>query len=96
MLDEISCPSCGQSDRAEMTPRREGDVLHVHCDACGHDWQHHIDRCPECGDRTLVPVRMPVLQKARGTQQSIIGYWIARRCTACGWSNAGPPQTSAT
>jgi DNA-directed RNA polymerase subunit RPC12/RpoP len=78
-----------------MRPRREGDRLFVTCRSCGEKWEHFLDGCPECGERALVPERMPLLQKARGTQQSIIGYRIGQRCTACGWRDSGPPQTSA-
>lgn len=40
-------------------------------------------------------VRMPLLQKARGTQQSIIGYRSAQKCPACGWASEGPAETNA-
>jgi hypothetical protein len=30
-------------------------------------------------------VRKPLYQKARGTQQSIIGFRIAKQCSNCGW-----------
>lgn len=96
MIEGIACPSCGQEDRSRMKPRREGRVLHVRCLECGCEWEHHTDTCPECGEQALVPVRMPLLQKARGTQQSIIGYWTAQRCQACGWASAGPPETNAS
>lgn len=91
----VECPSCGETDRARMKPRREGDALFVTCTVCGEEWEHHSDRCPQCGERTLVPMRVPLLQKARGTQQSIIGYRMARRCSACDWASEGPPPTSA-
>jgi uncharacterized Zn finger protein len=96
VLESIVCPSCGERDRAKMTPRRDGKLLYITCRSCGHHWQHSIDTCPGCGHEKLVPVRMPLLQKARGTQQSIIGYWMAQRCTNCGWTNANrPPDTNA-
>jgi formate dehydrogenase maturation protein FdhE len=95
MASDVVCPSCGESDRSAMTPRRDGERLFVTCNVCGHQWEHHRDRCPACGERSLVPVRVPLLQKARGTQQSIIGYRMARRCTACDWASEGPPPTSA-
>jgi hypothetical protein len=38
---------------------------------------------------------MPVLQKARGTQQSILAYRIVRRCVPCEGAPP-PPDLSAT
>lgn len=95
MLENVRCPSCGETDRKRMTPRREGEQLFVRCDSCGEQWEHFLDGCPSCGERQVVPERVPLLQKARGTQQSIIGYRIGRRCTACGWRDSAPPPTSA-
>lgn len=90
---EISCPQCGERER--LKPRRTEGRIFISCQACGHRWERHSDQCPECGRRPLVPKRLPLLQKARGTQQSIIGYRIGKECTACGWTSEGPPETSA-
>jgi predicted RNA-binding Zn-ribbon protein involved in translation (DUF1610 family) len=94
-VPKLRCPECGEERREGLSPRRERERIFVTCKSCGHEWERHADMCPECGERKLVPVRMPLLQKARGTQQSIIGYRTARRCTGCGWSSEGPPETSA-
>jgi ssDNA-binding Zn-finger/Zn-ribbon topoisomerase 1 len=90
---EIRCPECGEAER--LKPRREGERIFIGCEACGHRWERHTDRCPRCGRRSLAPRRLPLLQKARGTQQSIIGYRMGKDCTACGWSSSGPAETSA-
>lgn len=50
-------------------------------------WQRHPDDCPRCGRRVLTSVRKPLIEKARGTQQSIIGYRIAKECSSCGWTS---------
>jgi len=93
MAIEIRCPRCGEEERLE--PRREGERILISCEACGNDWERHSDSCPRCGSRSLVPMRIPVLQKARGTQQSIIGYRMGKQCNACDWASEGPPDTSA-
>jgi uncharacterized Zn finger protein len=93
MAVKIECAKCGETKR--LTGRREGRSVFITCEACGHAWERHPDICPACGKRTISPRRMPLLQKARGTQQSIIGYWIARECRSCGWASAGPEETSA-
>lgn len=82
----ILCPQCGESDRSRLKADRRPEGIFISCGSCGHDWERHPDDCPECGKRT-VDVRRPLIQKARGTQQSIIGYRIAKDCTACGWSS---------
>jgi uncharacterized Zn finger protein len=90
---EIQCPECGEGEH--LKPNREGERIFITCEACGNRWERHTDRCPQCGNRSLVPRRLPLLQKARGTQQSIIGYRTGKDCTACGWSSSGPAETSA-
>jgi RNA polymerase subunit RPABC4/transcription elongation factor Spt4 len=99
---EVVCPSCGEDDRSRLKPKRESrrprhedKRLQVTCRSCGHEWTHNTNLCPECREAELAPVRMPLLQKARGTQQSIIGYRTARKCPACGWTSEGPPETNA-
>jgi len=83
---DIHCPACGA--RKDLTGRRDGEAIHVTCGRCGNAWTRYPDSCAQCGERSLVPVRVPLMQKARGTQQSIIGYGIAHRCTACGAESA--------
>lgn len=95
MSTRIECPGCGETDKAHLRPNREGQRITITCESCGTAWERTSDTCPECGAKGLVPKRMPLLQKARGTQQSIIGYWMARQCNSCGWSSAGPADTSA-
>lgn len=82
----IVCPSCGESQREQLKAERQGkDAIFIACLTCGHVWQRHPDDCPSCGKRTLTSVRKPLIEKARGTQQSIIGYRIAKECAACRW-----------
>lgn len=46
--------------------------------------------------RAADPVRKPLLQKARGTQQSIIGFRVAKECLQCDWEPPEDGHLSAT
>jgi uncharacterized Zn finger protein len=81
----IVCPSCGEAAREQLKADRQGQQIFITCLTCGHVWQRHPDDCPQCGMRSLTSVRKPLIEKARGTQQSIIGYRIAKECSSCGW-----------
>lgn len=80
----VECPACGESK--QLKGRREEGVIHVACRACGHSWVRDPERCQRCGG-PIHHYRAPLLQKARGTQQSILAYRIDKRCVACD----GPP-----
>jgi len=89
---EFECPSCGESKK--LRGQRDKDVLRITCRSCAHEWTHDPWKCPSCGGR-LDPVRKPLLQKARGTQQSIIGFRTVKECLRCdpedrsdGWLSA--------
>lgn len=62
---------------------RRGAAILLRCEVCGEEWLRDPDVCPRCGGRTMTDRREPLVQKARGTQQSIVGYWIVRECYAC-------------
>jgi Zn ribbon nucleic-acid-binding protein len=82
----IACPECGATEglRGE---RHEG-VIWIDCSACGHRWPRNPDVCPRCGGTTIADMREPLFQKARGTQQSIVGYRIVQECWKCGYRSA--------
>lgn len=92
---EIRCPECGESDRSNLKARREDGAIHIACGSCGKVWERHPDACPSCGERRLVPQRLPLYQKSRGTQQSIIGYRTGKVCNSCNWVSEPPPDTNA-
>jgi len=76
----VQCPECGEGKA--LKGRREDDVIHVTCQACGHEWLRDPERCPTCGGARHA-FRVPLLHKARGTQQSILAYRIEKRCPIC-------------
>jgi predicted RNA-binding Zn-ribbon protein involved in translation (DUF1610 family) len=76
----FECPNCGEAKRLQGARRDE--VVEIRCLACDHEWVHDPWGCPTCAGR-MHPERRPLLQKARGTQQSIIGYRIEKVCPRC-------------
>jgi Zn ribbon nucleic-acid-binding protein len=92
-MSSFRCPACEEAKR--LRGERRGELVDITCLACGHRWTHDPWECPRCGGR-LVAVRKPLLQKARGTQQSIIGYNTIKACPRCdpederdsGWMSA--------
>jgi uncharacterized Zn finger protein len=79
----ITCSACGEQE-ALRGETREGAIW-VRCETCGEEWPRDRDLCPDCGRRTITDRREPLMQKARGTQQSIIGYRIVQECWSCGY-----------
>jgi uncharacterized Zn finger protein len=82
----LTCPGCGE-EKALRGEVREGTIW-VRCERCSREWPREPDVCPSCGSRSLADRREPLYQKARGTQQSIIGYRILQECWKCGHTNA--------
>lgn len=83
---EIRCPKCAETERLKGEAR--ADAIWITCEACGTEWLRDPDVCSSCGTRSIADRREPLFQKARGTQQSIIGYRIVKECWSCGWSEA--------
>ena len=84
MTATIACPACGETERLQGR-RKDRDIL-IQCGACSHEWRRDLDLCPSCGKPTIADKRVPLMQKARGTQQSIIGYNVVAECWSCGHS----------
>jgi len=79
---KIHCFSCG-AVKGLRGEKVDGGVR-VSCASCGHSWLRHKDMCDSCGSDAVAMVRVPLIQKSRGVQQSIIGYRTIRECQACG------------
>jgi ssDNA-binding Zn-finger/Zn-ribbon topoisomerase 1 len=90
----VSCPSCGAT--SGLKGKREGDDIRVTCSSCDHTWMRNPDRCPACGEDALAPIRAPLYEKARGTQQSIIAYRLIKECQECGHQLGTASEPNAT
>ena len=90
---QFSCPLCQETKG--LRGERHGDVVHISCGACGHRWEHDPWACPTCG-QPMHAVRRPVLQKARGTQQSITGFRTVKACPRCDPDERRPGWLSAS
>ena len=84
LVAEIACPACAESERLRGE-NRDGSIW-ITCESCQTTWLRDTDRCEACGERSIADRREPLFQKARGTQQSIIGYRIVKECWSCGWA----------
>jgi len=89
---EISCPACGENE--ELSGEARDGAIWITCGACKTEWLRDPDRCEHCGERSIADRREPLIQKARGTQQSIIGYRIVKECWSCGWSEDSVPPAA--
>lgn len=82
-MTSFACPECGEQETLRGQ-QREG-VIWIRCGRCAHEWRRDRDVCAQCGRRSMADRREPLLQKARGTQQSIVGFRIVAECWACGY-----------
>jgi uncharacterized Zn finger protein len=80
---DLSCPRCGEAE--DLAGERREASIWIRCGRCAHEWPRDTDVCPRCGRRSIADRREPLLQKARGTQQSIVGFRIVQECWACGY-----------
>jgi ribosomal protein L37E len=85
---KFECPNCGETKK--LRGQRDKDLVHITCQTCGNQWTHDPWKCATCGG-PLHERRKPLLQKARGTQQSIIGYNVVKECPRC-----DPPADQST
>lgn len=82
MDDEIVCPRCGTDEH--LRGERDGDVVHTTCDACELSWDRDLrPRCKTCGSEDVRGVPKPIVQKARGSQLSIIASTVVYLCPRC-------------
>lgn len=78
-----TCPRCGEVER--LRGAKDGSQIKITCESCDCEWIRDPDVCPTCGKRSMTDRREPLMQKARGTQQSIVGYRIVHECGSCGY-----------
>lgn len=82
-MDELRCPTCQTDEHLEGT--RHGDIIQISCAACGLSWNRDPSpTCQDCGTQDdIQAVSRPIIQKARGTQLSIVGMQVVHLCYAC-------------
>lgn len=76
------CPSCGETDR--LAGARDGDFIHLHCEACGENWERApVPTCSRCGGTDMQAVPKAIVEKSRGTQLSVVGTRTVHLCSVC-------------
>ncbi len=84
MMQEIACPSCGESERLRGA-RRGGPVVELVCEVCGATWERDArPRCRICGSDDLRYAPEPLWERGRGEQRTPAGRRQAYDCYACG------------
>ena len=82
MADELLCPQCGLDDH--LSGERDGEVIRITCAECEVSWDRDLQpKCPTCGNEDVRPVPKAIVQKARGTQLSIMGFETVYLCPGC-------------
>lgn len=83
--EEIACPSCGEAEN--LVGRRDdpaATIIHITCGACANAWDRDTaKRCPRCGSSDLYGAPVAVIEKARGTQLSIVSTTPEYLCWTC-------------
>lgn len=83
-MGEISCPSCGESERLRGHAAGDGTVA-LRCEACGATWDRDArPRCRLCGSDDLRYVPRPLWERGRGQQRTPAGRRDAYDCYVCG------------
>ena len=86
-MDTTACPSCGEEERLQGTPK--GERIFIACNACGHGWLRDLKKvCVYCGSKELRYTPQPLWSKGRGTMRTPAGVREAYTCEACGDTDA--------
>lgn len=81
-MDELTCATCGTDDHLRGEP--EGSGIVITCGGCDATWRRDLTpRCPTCGDDDLLAEKLPVIDKSRGSQLSIVGLTTRYLCRTC-------------
>lgn len=81
-MDELTCLRCETDEH--LLGERTDEVIHITCTNCGLTWDRDTSpRCATCGDPDVRTITEPVIEKARGTQLSIVGVTTTYLCHAC-------------
>lgn len=81
-MDELICPRCETDEH--LQGERSDDVIHISCTGCGLTWDRDLSpKCVSCGAESEHTISEPVIEKARGTQLSIVGMTTTYYCHGC-------------
>lgn len=76
---DVRCPECGESE--ELTGRRADGQILLTCLVCGYDGPRAAARrCRTCGSADVVERPKALVERARGTQLSVVGYTTVALC----------------
>ena len=76
------CPACGETER--LAGVREGEVIRLHCEACGEGWDRDpVPTCRRCSGTDMQAVPKAIVEKSRGTQLSVVGTRTVHLCSIC-------------
>lgn len=78
----IECPNCATDE--QLSGERQGAVIVVACGRCGITWERPAaPHCDRCGSTDVVAYPVPLIERSRGTQQSITAMHIETMCRVC-------------
>lgn len=81
-MDDLICPRCETDEH--LQGERADEVIHITCTACGLAWDRDPSpRCVTCGNPEVRTISEPIIEKARGTQLSIVGVTTTYLCQDC-------------
>jgi predicted RNA-binding Zn-ribbon protein involved in translation (DUF1610 family) len=79
---DVRCPACGEEE--DLSGRRENGGITLTCHSCGYVGPRTAQRiCPTCGGSDVVDRPKAVVERARGTQLTVVGYTTIGLCRAC-------------
>jgi len=79
---DVRCPSCGEQE--ELHGRRSDGQILLRCLRCGYDGPRvAVRRCQTCGGADVVERPKALVERARGTQLSVVGYTTIGLCRVC-------------
>jgi hypothetical protein len=82
MALDIVCPLCDEDD--DLSGERSDDEITITCGRCGQSWTRSLTpSCSGCGGTDMVTVPTAILERSRGTQLSVVGIQMVKKCVVC-------------
>lgn len=81
-VGDLECPECGEADA--LAGRPHGDLIEITCETCDRTWTRDPSpRCPRCDGDDLFAACKAIVEKARGSQLSIVATEVIHLCMDC-------------